>query len=99
MVQNLLHNALEASNSKGPIELEVGQSEEPYLKVSDLGCGMSEEFIRERLFQPFQTTKEKGFGIGLYQCKNIVEAHGGRIEVDSRVGEGTTFTVFLPQGL
>ncbi len=99
VVQNLLHNALEASNSKGPIELEVGQSEEPYLKVSDLGCGMSEEFIRERLFQPFQTTKEKGFGIGLYQCKNIVEAHGGRIEVDSRVGEGTTFTVFLPQGL
>ncbi len=98
VVQNLLINAREASGSNEPIGLEVGQTEEAYLKVSDSGCGMTEEFIRERLFQPFQTTKAKGFGIGLYQCKNIVEAHGGRIEVDSRVGEGTTFTVWLPAG-
>ncbi|MEZ4484824.1 MAG: PEP-CTERM system histidine kinase PrsK [Syntrophotaleaceae bacterium] len=98
VLQNLLLNAREASGSEGPITLVVGQSEEAYLKVSDRGCGMSEEFIRERLFQPFQTTKEKGFGIGLYQCKNIVEAHGGRIEVQSRMGEGTTFTVVLPGG-
>lgn len=98
VVQNLLLNAREASGSNQPIGLEVGQTEEAYLKVSDSGCGMTEEFIRERLFQPFQTTKAKGFGIGLYQCKNIVEAHGGRIEVDSRVGEGSTFTVWLPAG-
>lgn len=96
VLQNLLINAREASGGKEPITLEVGQLEEAYLKISDLGCGMSEEFIRERLFQPFQTTKAKGFGIGLYQCKNIVEAHGGRIEVQSCVGEGTTFTVLLP---
>ena len=96
VVQNLLLNAREASDSKEPIAVEVGQAEEVYLKVSDRGCGMSEEFIRQRLFQPFQTTKPKGFGIGLYQCKNIIEAHGGRIEVQSRLGEGTTFTVVLP---
>ncbi len=96
VVQNLLINAREASGSEELIALEVGQAQEAYLKVRDRGCGMSEEFIRERLFQPFQTTKAKGFGIGLYQCKNIVAAHGGRIEVESRVGEGTTFTVLLP---
>jgi hypothetical protein len=59
---------------------------------------MSAEFIRERLFKPFATTKQKGFGIGLYQCRQIVEAHGGRIEVKSAVGEGTEFTVWLPRG-
>jgi len=98
VVQNLLINAREASGREELIGLEVGQAGAAYLRVSDLGCGMSEEFIRERLFQPFQTTKTNGFGIGLYQCKNIVEAHGGRIEVLSRVGEGTTFTVWLPGG-
>jgi hypothetical protein len=98
VVQNLLINAREASGNDGMIDFEVGQAGEAYLKVSDSGCGMSEEFMRERLFQPFQTTKANGFGIGLYQCKNIIEAHGGRIEVDSRAGEGTTFTVWLPYG-
>ncbi len=96
VLQNLLLNAREASCDDAPIRLEVGQAEETYLKVSDSGGGMDPEFIRQRLFQPFQTTKPTGFGIGLYQCRNIVEAHGGRIEVESRVGEGTTFTVWLP---
>ena len=66
VVQNLLINAREASGREELIGLEVGQAGEAYLRVSDLGCGMSEEFIRERLFQPFQTTKTNGFGIGLY---------------------------------
>jgi hypothetical protein len=94
VVHNLVLNAREAGGA--PVRVEVGRDEAVFLRVSDRGCGMSEEFIRQRLFQPFQTTKPKGFGIGLYQCKNIVEAHGGRIEVESRVGEGTSFTVFLP---
>ncbi len=59
---------------------------------------MSEEFVRKRLFRPFETTKKKGFGIGLYQCRHIVEAHGGTIEVKSSPGAGSEFTVWLPGG-
>ncbi|MEZ4600303.1 MAG: PEP-CTERM system histidine kinase PrsK [Syntrophotaleaceae bacterium] len=93
VVHNLVLNGIEAGGA--PIKVEVGRDETAWLRVSDHGSGMTEEFIRQRLFQPFQTTKPKGFGIGLYQCRNIVEAHGGRIEVESRVGEGTTFTVWF----
>jgi putative PEP-CTERM system histidine kinase len=94
VVHNLVLNALEAGGV--PVQVEVGRDEAVFLRITDRGCGMTEEFIRQRLFRPFQTTKPKGFGIGLYQCRNIVEAHGGRIEVESRPGEGTSFTVLLP---
>ena len=66
------------------------------LEVADNGGGMSREFMEERLFHPFQTTKKRGMGIGLFQSKMIVEAHGGRIEVESVEGEGTVFRVRLP---
>ena len=66
------------------------------ISVRDNGCGMSREFIEKSLFRPFQTTKKQGMGIGLYHCKTIVEAHGGRIEVESEEGRGTTFGVLLP---
>lgn len=96
VVENLIFNALDASHGEGPVELEVGQAGMAYLRCRDYGCGMSEAFMRDRLFKPFETTKKKGFGIGLYQCWNIIEAHGGRIEVESQEGRGTTFTVWLP---
>ena len=64
--------------------------------MSDTGRGMSEEFIRTALFRPFATTKSSGLGVGLAQCKSIVEAHGGTISVESRPGSGTTFAVRLP---
>jgi len=57
---------------------------------------MPDEFIRKSLFQPFKTTKKKGLGIGLYHSKAIVEAHGGRVEVESEPGKGSTFRVLLP---
>jgi signal transduction histidine kinase len=57
---------------------------------------MSEEFIQNQLFKPFQTTKKKGLGIGLYQCKEIITAHGGAIEVRSKQHEGTSFKIQLP---
>jgi signal transduction histidine kinase len=64
--------------------------------VSDDGCGMSLDFVNRSLFRPFQTTKKNGLGIGLFQSKMIVEAHQGRIQVDSQPGKGTTFRLILP---
>jgi hypothetical protein len=96
VVHNLVLNALEAGSANGSVTINVGMGESAFFEVTDHGCGMSEDFIRNRLFQPFQTTKQKGFGIGLYQCRQIVEAHGGRIEVVSKPGEGTAFKVHLP---
>ena len=98
VVHNLVTNAREAGGGEedGALAVRVGQDEMPFFEVSDQGCGMSEAFIRNRLFLPFQTTKPKGFGIGLYQCRQIVEAHGGHIEVSSKPGEGSTFRVCLP---
>jgi hypothetical protein len=52
--------------------------------------------VENSLFQPFKSTKKKGLGIGLYQCKTIVEAHGGSMEVESEPGKGATFLVRLP---
>jgi signal transduction histidine kinase len=66
------------------------------LLISDTGCGISREFLEQHLFQPFRSTKPGGLGIGLYQCRKIVEAHGGRISVDSHTGKGTSVTVALP---
>jgi putative PEP-CTERM system histidine kinase len=94
---NLVINSIEASNAHEPVTVEVGSEDMAYIKVTDSGCGMSNDFLRHRLFKPFSTTKKKGLGIGLYQCRQIVEAHGGNIEVASEVGMGTTFTVFLPK--
>lgn len=93
---NLVLNALEASAPDAVVELEVGKVGMPFVSVRDKGQGMTEEFMRKRLFKPFSSTKKKGFGIGLYQSKKIVEAHGGRIDVESQAGAGSTFTVFLP---
>jgi hypothetical protein len=57
---------------------------------------MTKDFIEKLLFHPFRTTKKQGMGIGLFHTKMIVEAHQGRIEVESVEGKGTTFRVFLP---
>jgi signal transduction histidine kinase len=65
------------------------------VSVSDTGAGIREENLA-LLFTPFFTTKSKGLGLGLAICKRLVEAHGGRIDVKSKVGEGTTISVTLP---
>jgi len=97
VILNLILNAFDAIGEKGIIKVETGMDgEHTYIKVNDNGCGMKKEFIENYLFKPFRTTKEKGLGIGLYQCKQIVEAHGGRIEVESEVKNGSVFTVYLP---
>ena len=97
VLTNLILNAKEAAGNGGEIRLAIEQKDEwAILSVSDNGCGMSNEFIEHSLFRPFKTTKKQGMGIGLFQSKMIVEAHQGRIEVESEAGRGTTFRVFLP---
>ena len=95
VLMNLLMNAIEASGKDVPVSIEVGCADVPFIRVIDKGCGMSAHFLRTELFKPFRTTKEHGLGIGLYQCRQIVEAHGGRIEVSSSEGNGSVFTVWF----
>jgi putative PEP-CTERM system histidine kinase len=99
VLTNLILNANEAIGNGGEIQVSTEQKDGwVILSVSDNGCGMSKEFMERSLFRPFKTTKKQGMGIGLFQSKMIIEAHGGRIEVGSEEGEGSTFRVFLPVG-
>lgn len=98
VIQNLIANASEAMDGEGTITLRVQRREGMVAcVVTDTGCGMSEEFIRTSLFVPFQTTKKGGWGIGLYQAREIMTAHGARIEVSSQEGRGTTITLLFPE--
>jgi putative PEP-CTERM system histidine kinase len=97
VVTNLLLNARDALGQGGRIRVrteDLGGS--VVLSVADNGCGMSAAFLKDSLFRPFQSTKKKGLGIGMYQCRMIVEAHGGSIRVESEAGTGTTFRVSFP---
>lgn len=94
---NLVLNAKDAVGDDGKIHIATTRNNGwAVLQVTDNGCGISREFLAQSLFRPFQTTKKKGIGIGMYQTRMIVEAHAGRIEVDSEVGKGTTFRILLP---
>ena len=94
---NLISNAYEAVGKDGRIIVQSSLSNgNVCITISDNGAGMSKEFMERELFKSFKTTKKSGFGIGLFQCKAIVEAHGGGIEVESEEGKGTTFKVRLP---
>lgn len=95
--ENLLINAAEATGESGSIQVAAEEREGWIeLSVSDDGIGMTKEFMEQYLFKPFQTTKKQGMGIGLFHCKTIIEAHGGRIEVESEMGRGTRFIIMLP---
>ena len=97
VLQNLVTNAVEAIEGDGRLGVRTyREGASAVISIADSGCGMSEEYLRKRLFTPFQSTKKGGWGIGLYHAKGIVESHGGRMEVESKQGEGTTFRVTLP---
>ncbi len=97
-LSNLIKNAQEATQSTGFVDVTLRQEgKNAIIIVEDNGSGMDEQFIRERLFKPFDTTKSgKGMGIGVYQTQELISTLGGSISVESHPGEGTTFTVSLP---
>jgi signal transduction histidine kinase len=94
---NLLRNAYEATRG-GTVFVEAETHRKKItVKVADTGKGIAPDRV-PRIFDPFFTTKDKGMGVGLYLARKIIEAHGGRIEVESRPGRGTVFTIRLPGG-
>ena len=96
MVQNAF-DATDGSRSGNRVWLRLERrAGQACIEVGDTGCGMSPEFIRERLFKPFQTTKEAGMGIGAYESFQYVRELGGTIDVDSTLDEGTRVTIRLP---
>jgi nitrogen fixation/metabolism regulation signal transduction histidine kinase len=95
---NLIDNAIDSIKQKGEGDIRIEtrrQGEWVSLSVSDQGCGISPE-VRERIFEPYFSTKKSGVGLGLAIVRRIVEEHGGTVSVDSRPGEGTTFVIRLP---
>jgi putative PEP-CTERM system histidine kinase len=97
VIGHLVQNAIDATRDGGDIRVSIcAEGPNAVVEVADSGCGMSEEFVRHRLFRPFQTTKGSGMGIGLYEAAQYVKEMGGRIEVDSRPGAGTRLKLMLP---
>jgi putative PEP-CTERM system histidine kinase len=96
-LRHLIANAVEASGPASPVTVRVtGRAGEVGIEIGDSGQGMDADFVATRLFAPFASTKEGGFGIGAFEARSLINAMGGRLAVDSRPGEGTRFTLTLP---
>ncbi len=93
---NLIKNAMQAMTAGGTLRLQTGEgSDGVWVSVADTGGGIPQEQIN-RIFEPFYTTKRKGTGLGLMIVQRIVRAHGGRMDLESHLGRGTTFRIWLP---
>ena len=96
-IGHLLQNAVEACSASNPVTIRVAsKAAEVRISICDKGVGMDSDFVRNRLFQPFSSTKPGGFGIGAFEARSVIAAMGGRLAVDSSPGKGTTFTIALP---
>jgi signal transduction histidine kinase len=96
VVLNLLKNADEAGGARDLVQLQVAPAPGGvHLTVRDRGAGMTEETLSRALL-PFYSTKERGSGLGLPLCREIIEAHGGNLKLANRAGGGLTVTCFLP---
>lgn len=95
---NIIRNAIEVLPDGGTLKIKAGKDKEAgalRISITDTGSGISPENM-SKLFQPLFTTKARGMGLGLTVVKNLTEANGGRVKVESELGKGTTFTVILP---
>jgi len=94
---HLVLNACDASEAYSPISIETeSHGASIAIAVVDQGQGMDSDFIRNRLFRPFASTKENGFGIGAFEARSLIHAMGGELQVESRPGAGSRFTIILP---
>jgi putative PEP-CTERM system histidine kinase len=97
VIGHIIQNAVEATPKDGKVTIRISKQEAfVVIEIKDTGQGMSEEFIRERLFKPFESTKSAGMGIGMFESREYIHELGGQIEVSSRQAIGTTFRVILP---
>jgi signal transduction histidine kinase len=97
VIGHLVQNALDATDPAGSVWVSLEKrGDRAALEVGDTGLGMTPEFIRERLFKPFQSTKQAGMGIGAYESAQYIRELGGEMLVDSEPGSGTRITVVLP---
>jgi len=97
IVGHVVQNAFDATDIHGRVSVRLDRFEgQARIVVSDTGQGMSKEFIRDRLFKPFQTTKQAGMGIGAYESYQYVQELGGKMHVESEPGKGSTVTILLP---
>ncbi|MEO9601060.1 XrtA/PEP-CTERM system histidine kinase PrsK [Parasphingorhabdus sp.] len=94
---HLIQNAIDASAEESPISINAHCRDlSVAIEVRDRGTGMSNEFIRNQLFKPFASSKQGGFGIGVYEARELARAMNGRLEVESKEGVGSRFTLTLP---
>ncbi len=97
IIGHLVQNAIEAIENSGFVEVRLTQYRgEAIVEVEDNGPGMDGAFIRDELFRPFRSTKEGGYGIGVYECREYAREYGGRLDVTSTPGHGTTMRLALP---
>ncbi|MCW8885805.1 MAG: PEP-CTERM system histidine kinase PrsK [Motiliproteus sp.] len=98
---HLVQNAQEATTDDGTVHMYVLESNDLVtFVIHDTGCGMDQEFVQNRLFKPFDTTKgSAGMGIGVYEAQQFIKENAGRIDVESTPGKGTIFRLFLPRFL
>jgi putative PEP-CTERM system histidine kinase len=97
VVGHLIQNAIEATARDGQVTIRLRrEGARALIEIADTGEGMSEDFIRERLFKPFETTKSAGMGIGVFESLEYINELGGKLDVASQPGAGTTFTIVLP---
>jgi putative PEP-CTERM system histidine kinase len=98
VLEHVIRNAQDATAREGRITVRLsGTAQRALIEVADTGQGMTAEFVRERLFRPFDSTKgSKGMGIGAYQAREYARALGGDVEVESSPGRGTAFRIILP---
>ncbi len=98
VIAHIIRNAQDATPETGRIMVKLyEQNASAVIEVEDTGCGMDQNFIRERLFQPFDSTKgSSGMGIGAYECSEYIREVGGDIDVNSRPGKGTLFRISIP---